>query len=217
MGALRTLIVALAALALGAAGFWLWSSGGDEVSAQSMVASFQRHNELTVFSAQVVAVPTTKRDGMFDMLDRVQTSIIPAKVRYTVDLSRLTERDVAWDAAGKTLTITAPPVVLQPAELDPVAKRVFRTGPPAAATTWDTFDRSNMIKAREEAGRLARAPDLMRMAEASARDALTRNAELFLRGAGIEEAKVRVRFANEGRSGEQMDRSTPLNEALGTR
>ena len=217
MVAQRTLIIALVAFALGAIGVWFFASREDEISVQSMVTGFRRHNELTVFSAQVVTVPTTKKDGTFDIFDRVQTSIIPANVRYTVDLSRMTERDISWDANTKIVTVTAPPVIVQPAELDGVAKRVFRTGPPAAAATWDDFDRSNMIKARREAGNLARAPDLLRMAGASARGAMAKNAELFLQGAGIADAKVVVRFADERRSGEQMDRSTPLNKVLDKR
>ena len=217
MVARRSLIIALVAFALGALGVWLLSSRGDEIPVQSMVTGFQRQNELTVFRAQVVAVPTSRKDGVLDILDRVQTSIVPATVRYTIDMSRMRDTDIAWNADTKTATVTAPPLVVQPAELDPVAKRVFRTGPPAAASTWDEFDRSNMIKARREAGNLARAPDLLKMARASARDALGKNAELFLRGAGIADAKVVVKFVDERRSAEQMDRSTPLSEVLGQR
>jgi hypothetical protein len=214
-GGCATFLIILVALAAGALGYALFMSRADDsFSVQPMVTGFQRQNELTVFRAQLVTVPTTKVDGMVDMLDRVQTSILPARVRYTVDLSRMTDRDVSWNNATRTATVTVPPVIVQPAEVDPVARRVFRTGPPAAAATWDDFGRSNAIKARREAASLAKAPELLRMAEASARDAVAANAELFLRGAGIADAKVVVRFANEGRTTERMDRSTPLKEAV---
>ena len=209
-----TLIIVIAALIAGVLGYReLSRRWADEPPIGPMVVGFQRQNELTVFAAQVVAVPTTRVGGTIHLLDRTQTSIVPARVRYTVDLSKLRDRDVWWDAAGHTLTVTVPPVLPQPAELDGAAKRVFRTGPPAAAATWDQFDRSNMIKASREARTLAQGAELMRLAQAAARDAIAANAGLFLRGAGVTDAKVVVRFATEGSAAsEPMDRSRSLDE-----
>lgn len=218
-GGCSTFLIVLVALAAGALGAWWWTAQkNDPFSLQPMVTGFQRMNDLTVFRAQVVSVPTSREDGMIDLLDRSQTDIVPARVRYTVDLSRLAPRDVRWDAGTRTATVTVPPVVVQPAELDAASKRTFRTGPPAAAADWDRFARSNALKAAREAGTLARAPELMRMAEASARDAIGANAALFLRGAGIADAKVVVRFAHEGTpSDERWDTTASVEEALANR
>lgn len=209
------LVAALAGAAVLA--FLLWNRREVPAPAPSMVTAFQRMNELTVFRAQVVAVPTTRADGLFDALDREQTDIVGANVRYTIDLSRLTEEDVRWDEATRTATVVVPPVTVQPAELEGTSRRTFRTGPPAAAATWDGFARSNAGKARAEAGRLARAPELMRLAEASARDAIAANARPFLHAAKGPDARVEVRFATERRTGERVDGSTPLDAALSQR
>ena len=217
-GGCATFLIILVALAAGALGYALYQSrAADAFSVKPLVTGFQRQNELTVFRAQVVAVPTTKVDGMIDLLGRTQTSILPARVRYTLDLSKLSERDVAWDPATHTAPVTVPPVTVQPAEIDGAAKRVFRTGPPATAATWDQFDRSNMVKAAREAGTLARAPELLHMAEASAREAVAANAALFLRGAGIADAKVAVRFATDGGAKTRWDVSRSIEDVLANR
>lgn len=218
-GGCATLLIVLVALAAGALGAWWWTAQKtDAFSITPMVTGFQRMNELTVFRAQVVAVPTSREDGVIDLLDRSQTDIVPARVRYTVDLSRLSPRDVRWDAATHIATVTVPPVVVQPADLDAASKRTFRTGPPAAAADWDRFARSNALKARREAGTLARSPELLRMAETSARDAVAANAALFLRGAGIADATVVVRFAHEGTpSTERWDTTATVEQALANR
>ena len=75
------------------------------------------------------------------------------------------------------------------------------------------MDDANRKAAQAELFRQARAPTPMRIAREATRRAVERNFALPLRAAGLD-ARVIVRFPDEGRSAEQMDRSTPLNEAL---
>lgn len=211
-GCATVLLVALA-LAVGAGGYHLWSARSDPFAAGSLVTGFQRQNQLTVFAAQVVTVSTSRIDGLIDPLDKEQTAIIPAEVRYTVDLSRLRPADVEWDASARRMTVTVPPVLVQRPDLQEQRARYFDKGLLPGTADTQTLSRSNSVKAGREAVVLARNPELLRLAEQSARDAIGSNARLYLSGAGIADAEVQVRFATEGRrSSEQWDRSRNLQQ-----
>ena len=204
---------ALAAAAAG--GAWWWSSARErQLELSSLVAGFERRNELTVFAAQVVPVVTSVDEGLIDALDVRQTAIIPAEVRYTIDMGGIGAEDLRWDAERSILEVTAPPVLVQRPNLREERAQYYRSGLPftggqAAAALLQRSSRAAM----GEAGRLARSPELVRLANEAARDAVARNAELFLRGAGMEGARVEVRFAAEGRrSPERVDGSRSLNE-----
>lgn len=209
------LLIALAAL-VGAGGYHLWSLREDPLATGSLVTGFQRQNELTVFAAQVVTVSTSRIDGLIDALDREQTAIIPAQVRYTIDLSRMRAQDVAWDATARRMTVTVPPVLVQRPDVQEQRARYFDKGLLPGTADTQTLTRSNSIKAGREALTLARNPEFLRLAEQSGRDAIASNARLYLSGAGIKDADVVVRFATEGRrSPEQWDRSKRPEEVIG--
>lgn len=213
-----TILLLAAAAGAGALGYSLWDARDNAPSIGSMVSGFQRMNELTVFRAQVVAVPTSRIDGIVDLLDREQTAIIPAQVRYTVDLSKMTPTDVVWNASGDTVTLTVPPVLIQRPDLTEERARFYSNGVLTRPATQDELRRSNSIKAVREAFGLARNPELVRMAQASARDAISANALLLLRGRDGKIPKVVVRFANEGRrSSEQWERSRSLEDVAANR
>jgi hypothetical protein len=78
------------------------------------------------------------------------------------------------------------------------------------------LDDANRKAAQAELLRQAKAPTPMRIAREATRRAVERNFALPLRAAGLD-ARVIVRFPDEGRSDQQMDRSTPLKEAVGAR
>jgi hypothetical protein len=71
---------------------------------------------LTPFAARFVAVVTStqKRFG----LSAQKTLIMPGTVRYELDLARIQQRDLSWNEASKTLSITLPPLEISTRRLD---------------------------------------------------------------------------------------------------
>lgn len=206
----------IAVLALGF-GFMIsreWG-GGEQDIAGSMVTGFERQNELTVFAAQVVTVPTTRIEGVVDMLDKEQTAVIPANVRYTIDLSRMTKEDVRFDTAARKLTITVPPVIVQPPDLREERARYFNKGIVIGSEAHQRLSRSNSIKAGREAVTLASSTEMIALAQDAARLAISNNARVLLSASEQQEATIDVRFAHQGvRGPSQLDRSRPMSDVV---
>ena len=210
-------MIGLAVAALALAAWWFWSSREQAFDASSFVAGFERRNELTVFAAQVVPVVTTVEPGLIRALDRRHTAIIPAEVRYTVDMRAIDEGDVRWDPERALMTLTAPPVKVAAPNLREERGQYYSSGLPQFGQAAAASHRRSSGKAAAEAARLARSPELIRLAQDGARAAIADNAAAILRGAGFENARVEVRFETEGatRNGEQLDRSRSLQEVYG--
>lgn len=181
--------------------------------AAATLSGMREQNRLSAFIASYVAVVTSEQSRLG--LKARKTLILPGTVRYEVDLGRLSEDDVAWNADEKLLTVTLPPVELAGPAVDMNAIREFDSGGLLLNLTnaEERLDAANRRAAQAELLRQARAPAPMRIARDATRRAVERNFALPLRAAGLD-ARVVVRFADEPRSDEQMDRSTPLNEVL---
>jgi hypothetical protein len=181
--------------------------------AAATLQGMREQNRLSAFVASYVAVVTSEQTRLG--LKARKTLIMPGTVRYEVDLGRLGEDDVAWDASAKLLTVTLPPVELVGPTVDMNGIREFDSGGLLLNLTnaEDRLDVANRRAAQAELLRQARGPTPMRIARDATRRAVERNFALPMRAAGLD-ARVQVRFADEPRSDEQMDRSTPLNEVL---
>jgi hypothetical protein len=181
--------------------------------AAATLQGMREQNRLSAFVASYVAVVTSEQTRLG--LKARKTLIMPGAVRYEVDLGRLGEDDVAWDASAKLLTVTLPPVELVGPTVDMNGIREFDSGGLLLNLTnaEDRLDAANRRAAQAELLRQARGPTPMRVARDATRRAVERNFALPMRAAGLD-ARVIVRFTDEPRSDEQMDRSTPLNEVL---
>ena len=184
--------------------------------AAATLTGMREQNRLSAFMANYVAVVTSTQTRLG--LTARKTLIMPGSVRYEVDLGKLEEDDLAWEADAKLLTVTLPPIELVGPTVDMTALREIDQGGVLMALTnaEERLDAANRRAAQAELLRQARGPVPMRIAREATRRAVERNFALPLRAAGLD-ARVEVRFADERRSGEQMDRSTPLSEALGNR
>jgi hypothetical protein len=199
-GSTAGLLVA-GALALGVGGTWLASGlveDDTEVSAEAMLAGFERTNQLVVLVAQVVPVVTNKDPGFIGMFDSEQTAIIPATVSYSVNMAKLGPDAVVWNEAERRMTITVPPVVIQQPNLQEQQARYYRDGLWVTGTSVERLFKANSASALKQARTLARNQSLVAIARASAREAVERNARAYLSGAGMEDAVVTVRIANQG-------------------
>lgn len=181
--------------------------------AAATLNGMREQNRLSAFMASYVAVVTSEQSRLG--LSARKTLIMPGMVRYEVDLAKLTERDVGWDAEARLLKVTLPPIDLVGPQVDLNAVREYDGGGLLMKLTnaEDRLDAANRRAAQAELLRQAQAPTPMRIAREATRRAVERNFALPLRAAGLD-ARVEVRFADERRSTEQMDRSTPLSEAL---
>ncbi|MDB5662196.1 MAG: hypothetical protein JWM38_1246 [Sphingomonas bacterium] len=217
---LLTALVAVALIAGGAG--WFVSrqigrslAGPDPVSiASASLQSMQEQNRLTPFAARYVAVVTStqRRFG----LSARKTLIMPGNVRYEVDLGKLRQQDVRWNAGEKRLSVMLPPIELAGPEVDLAAMREYDGGGVLlrlsdAATR---LDMSNRAAGQRELLAQARGPVPMRLARDAARRAVERSFAMPLRAAGLD-ATVQVLFADERgskRNPDQLDRSRSLDE-----
>jgi hypothetical protein len=175
----------------------------------------REQNRLTSFIASYVAVVTSEQSRLG--LTARKTLIMPGTVRYEVDLGKLGPEDLSWNEGNKELTVTLPQIEIAGPQVDLNAIREYDGGGLLMRLTnaEERLDEANRKAAQAELLRQAKAPTPMRIAREATRRAVERNFALPLRAAGLD-AHVNVRFPDEGRSAEQMDRSTPLNEALAT-
>lgn len=217
------LIGGAVALALLLAGFFLLRgyleskfAPDPETIVSSTLEGMREQNRLTAFTATYVAVVTSEQSRLG--LTARKTLIMPGTVRYEVDLGKLGPQNLSWDSAAKQLTVTLPAIEIAGPQVDLNAVREYDGGGLLMKLTnaEEALDAANRKAAQAELLRQARASTPMRIAREATRRAVERNFALPLRAAGLD-ARVVVRFPEEGRSPEQMDRSTSINEVMGTR
>ncbi len=197
----RLILLAAALVLLVAVGWavsaWRdWQKGYDP---QTVVAAslqgLQEQNILVPFTARYVAVVTSTQSRLG--LEAKKTLIMPGTVRYEVDLGKLRQSDLDWDAAANALTVTLPPLRLAGPEIDIDAISEFRDGAILLTLTdaEQSLDAANRKAAQEELIKQAKGPTPMRLAQGAARTAIEQSFAMPLKAAGID-AKVTARFAD---------------------
>lgn len=163
--------------------------------ADATLLSVREQGRQTVFAARFVAVATASETRLG--LTARKTLIMPGQVRYAVDLSRLRQRDLAWDAATRTLTVTLPPLEIAGPRIDFNAVQEYAEGGILMALTdaESNLDESNRRAGQEELMRQARGALPMGEARTAAMRDVARGFALPLRAAGID-ASVAVRFVD---------------------
>ena len=193
----------------------LFGSADPKVIASSSLESMRAQNRLVAFVARYVSVTSAKTSRLGFSAER--TLILPGDVRYEVDLSRLREQDVSWDAGTQTLTVRLPEVELAGPEVDLAAAREYGQGGLLGAITnvEGQLDDANRAAAVADLRKQASAEVPMRLAREAARTAIERSFSLPLKAAGFKDAKVVARFATEGGDDPSyIDRSLSYNQAI---
>ena len=183
--------------------------------ASSSLESMRAQNRLVAFVARYVSVTSAKTSRLGFSAER--TLILPGDVRYEVDLSRLREQDVSWDAGSQTLTVRLPEVELAGPEVDLAAAREYGQGGllGAISNVEGQLDDANRAAAVADLRKQASAEVPMRLAREAARSAIERSFSLPLKAAGFTDAKVVARFATEGTDDPSyIDRSLSYNQAI---
>lgn len=189
------LVLLSAIIATMGAFMWISRSASPPVEAvvASSLKSLQEQNRLSAFTARFVTVVTSRKEQLGFAAEK--TLIIPAMMRYEVDLAKLQSDDLLWDENAKTLSITLPPVELSGPEFDLPAAREYGSGA-VLMTLTDVerlLDQSNRAKARSDVLTQAKAPMMIKLAQDATARAVTSNFALPLRAAGVD-AQVVVRW-----------------------
>jgi hypothetical protein len=198
-GVFRIALLAVLALAL-FLGWRAWDGWQKSYDPETVVAAslqgLQEQNILVPFTARYVAVVTSTQNRLG--LSAKKTLIMPGTVRYELDLGKLKQSDLDWDAATNALTDTLPPLRLAGPEIDIDAISEFRDGEILLALTdaEKSLDAANRKAAQAELIKQAKGTTPMRLAQGAARTAVEQSFAMPLKAAGID-AKVTARFANQ--------------------
>lgn len=171
-----------------------WQRGYDpETVVAASLQGLQEQNVLVPFTARYVVVVTSTQSRLG--LEAKKTLIMPGTVRYELDLAKLKQSDLNWDAATNALTITLPRLRLAGPEIDINAISEYRDGVILLTLTdaEQTLDTANRKAAQEELIKQAKGATPMRLAQNAARAAVEQSFALPLKAAGID-AKVTARF-----------------------
>jgi hypothetical protein len=222
----KPLVVAMVALALvigvllgttsGLAGR-LFGGPNAKTIATSSLESMRAQNRLVAFVARYVSVTSSEQNRLGGLISSERTLVLPGDVRYELDLSKLQEKDVSWDAATHTLRVQLPEVEIAGPDVDLAGAREFGEGGILSTLTnaGEQLDQANRAKAVADLRKQAQAAVPMRLARQAARQAVERSFAMPLTAAGFKDAKVVARFPTEGTDDPSyLDLSTPYEEAI---
>jgi DNA-binding transcriptional regulator of glucitol operon len=186
----------IAGLLLIAMAWWVTSRFSPKVEsvANTALASLREQNELSAFAARFVTVVTSKQTNTIG-LTAEKTLIVPADVTYSVDLSKLEQRDVRWNAASKTLSVTLPRPAAKSIAFKMDAVREYSSGTLLMAFTdvEAALDSANQKRAYKDIQDQAMAEPMMRLARDATARAVERSFAMPLKATGVS-AQVKVEF-----------------------
>ncbi len=197
-------------------GFRSWRDGpSPETIASASLTGIREQNRLSAFAANYAAVVTSEQQRFG--LSAKKTLIMQGLVRYEVDMSKLTDDDVRWDASNRTLRVKIPAIETAPPQIDMNSIQEYGENGILRAFTNvdDVLDDANRAKGQAELVRQANGPVPMKLARDAFKRAIAQNFQVPLRAAGLD-AKVEAYFADElgGNVTTRWDESTPLSEIV---
>jgi len=180
---------------------WLtWRAFGPDNNRDPLatsLAAFEKQNRLTVFSAQLSPVVASEDSRLMGLVQSRQVAVIPARVDYTLDLSRMDRSRLRWDEATKTLDVQLPPLTVGRPNLDEGRAQYLREGVWITANAQEKLTRDNAQLAEQQAAQGAAKPALMQLARGAARDAIRQNLAIPLQVAGFGDVTVEASFEGE--------------------
>lgn len=188
----------VAAMALAAWALWrAFASPAQGDPLATTLTAFEKQNRLTVFSAQLSPVVASNQESLLGMLKSRQVAVIPARVDYSLDLSKMTRERLTWNAETKRLDVRLPPLAISRPNLDEGRAQYLREGVWIGRDTQDQLTRNNTQLAERQAAEQGANPVLMGLARAAAKDAVRQNLTIPLQVAGYGDVTVAVRFDGE--------------------
>jgi hypothetical protein len=184
-------------VALALAAWFAWKAFGPEDLGDPLATSLtalEKQNKLTVFSAQLSPVVSSEDSRLFGAIRSRQVAVIPARVDYTLDLSKMDRGRLAWNAETHTMDVQLPALIVGKPNLDEARAQYLREGIWITNTAQAKLTRDNTRLAEQQAVQQAANPVLLGLARTAAREAITQNLAIPLQVAGYGDVKVEVRF-----------------------
>ncbi len=193
-----------------------WREGpSPETIASASLTGIREQNRLSAFAANYAAVVTSEQQRFG--FSAKKTLIMQGLVRYEVDMAKLTEDDVRWNASTGTLRVKIPAIETAPPQIDMNSIQEYgENGLLRAFTDVDNvLDDANRAKGQAELVRQANGQVPMKLARDAFKRAIAQSFQVPLRAAGLD-AKVEAYFADElgGNVTTRWDESTPLSEIV---
>jgi len=185
--------------------------------ANASLQSMRAENRLTVFAARYVSVVTSEEQRLGGLVSSERTLILPGDVRYELDLSKLQNDDVSWDASTHTLKVKLPEIDVAGPDVDINAVKEYGGGGVLSALTNanQQLDSANRERAVTDLRKQATAAVPMQLAHQAGRLAVERSFAMPLLAAGFKDVKVVARFPTEGQNdASYIDLSTPYEQAI---
>jgi hypothetical protein len=185
--------------------------------ASASLQGLREQNRLSAFAARFVSV-TTSTQSQFGLSTK-KTLIMPGMVNYEVDLAKLQQKDVTWDAGTRTLGVTLPPIEVSQPQIDLTQMREYGDGGILSSfTDADAkLQEANRRGGQRELVRQAHEPMPIKLARDATRRAVERSFAMPLTAAGMD-VTVKVRFADESKDNSEVwDTSRSLDQVLGNR
>lgn len=182
--------------------------------ASASLQGLREQNRLTVFEASYNASVTTSVNRLG--FSARKTLILPGQVRYELDLAKLAEDDVRWNAENGVLSVQLPAIEVARPEVQIDKIQTYEEGGILMALTnaEEVLDNVNRRKALTELTKQAQNPIQIKMARDAARRAVKSSFTLPLKAAGLD-AEVDAFFPDEhSRNSDQWDLSRPIREVL---
>jgi hypothetical protein len=180
--------------------WFAWKAFGPEDLGDPLATSLtalEKQNKLTVFSAQLSPVVSSEDSRLFGAIKSRQVAVIPARVDYTLDLSKMDRGRLAWNAETHTMDVQLPALIVGRPNLDEARAQYLREGLWITNTAQAKLTRDNTRLAEQQAVQQAANPVLMNLARSAAREAITQNLAIPLSVAGYGDVKVNVHFDGE--------------------
>jgi hypothetical protein len=177
-----------------------WKAFGPEKLGDPLATSLvalEKQDKLTVFSAQLSPVVASEDSQLFGALKSRQVAVIPARVDYTLDLSKMDKSRLAWNADTHTMSVQLPALTVGRPNLDEGRAQYLREGVWITNNAQARLTRDNTRLAEQQAVQQAANPILMDLARSVARQAVGQNLSIPLQVAGYGDVKVDVHFDGE--------------------
>ena len=212
------LLILLAAV-LGGVAYWQYRKAQEAErqlgldAGRVLKAVFVQANDLRV--ARLTGVAQAQSENQGTVFRTEQRTLAPFSVNYFTDLRKVGPADYEWDAKRRHMTVRIPDVTVEAPNIDIGKARAQVSGlwvsREAGIALAEKGSRILVVTATER----ARSDENMTKARAAAKIAVRDFVRQPLAAAGFGDVTVEVRYPWEsGGDGEQMDRSTPLNEAV---
>ncbi len=184
-----------------------------------VAARFAGASALKVGTLNGIVQATASDVSGFGMLHSDKVVKAPFSVDYFIDVSKLGQRDLAWNAQSRTLVVDVPDVSVGAANVDEAARTVSETR--GLFVTRDAADRMARVvsrRAQTASATAAARPEHLALARQNARKALGDLLAAPLAAAGHGDVRIVLVFPWEGRrSPEHWDRSRNLDDVAANR